>query len=300
MAAASIEIPYLKKGVLVKDWKKGFLAATALLQEAQRVAILPLYVNRSSGDQQWAYKAAEKTTIKAALEQLELNLDGAKSKLNAAVEFFNLAPLDKNMTERSAISSFWFNVLDSGTAAGVAKDLIIYKFLQYAPQGNKIFEKMKETIKADISDADMGKVFDEIVKKLSEKGNHLTDNAKIKEEVFVANEPDGNKISEMIASLQEQINSLRMDYQSVEADSDTDSDTEEFDDEGPVYFTQKRKFNKKTYKDMYCSICKKSSHTAKYCNNRKCANCQGSGHDMDKCPSYKKRVNNFSRNTKPR
>ena len=73
MAAAttSIEIPYLKKGMLVKDWKKGFLAATALLEEAQKIAILPLYVNRSSGDQQWAYKAAEKATIKEALEQLE-------------------------------------------------------------------------------------------------------------------------------------------------------------------------------------------------------------------------------------
>ena len=106
---------------------------------------------RSLADQQWAYKAAEKTTIKEALEQLELNLDGSKSKLNAAVEFFKLAPLDKNMTERSAISSFWFNVLDSGTAAEVAKDLIVYKFLQYAPHGNKIFEKMKATITATIT-----------------------------------------------------------------------------------------------------------------------------------------------------
>ena len=58
----------------------------------------------------------------------------------------------------------------------------------------------------------MTKIFDEIVKKLSEKGNHLTDNVKIKEEVFVTNERDGNNIPEMIASLQEQINSLRMDY----------------------------------------------------------------------------------------
>jgi len=296
-ASTSIEIPYLKKGVLVKDWKKGYLAATALLGAEQKVAILPLYVNRSSGDQQWAYKAAEKANIKEALDQLEVYLDGAKSTLNAAVEFFNLAPLDKNMTERSAISSYWFNVLDSGAAAGVAKDLIIYKFLQYAPHGNKIFEKMKDTIKPNISDDNMTKVFDEILKKLSEKGSLET--IKIKEEVFVTKEPDGNNIPEMIASLQEQINSLRTDYQSAEAMSDTESDSEEFEDEGPVYFTQKKKFNKK-YKNMYCSICKKNSHTAKYCNNRKCANCQGTGHDVDQCPSYKKRVNNFSRNAKPR
>ena len=288
--------------MLVKDWKKGFLAATALnLKESQTIAILLLYVNRSLGDQQWAYKAAENTTIKEALEQLEFNLDGAKSKPNAAVEFFKRAPLDKNMTERSAISSFWFNILDSGTTAEVAKNLIIYKFLQYAPHGNKIFEKIKAKITATISDADMTKIFDEIVKKLSEKGNHLTDNVKIKEEVFVTNERDGNNTPELIASLQEQINSLRMDYQSGEPEtgSDTVSDSEECDDEGPVYFTQKKKFNKK-YKNMYCSICKKNSQTAKYCNNRKCANCQGSGHDTDQCPSYKKKVNNFSRNTKPR
>ena len=53
-ASTSIEIPYLRKGMLVKDWKKGFLAATALLEEKQRIAIMPLYVNRNLGDQKWS------------------------------------------------------------------------------------------------------------------------------------------------------------------------------------------------------------------------------------------------------
>ena len=81
MAQTTIDIPYLCKGMLVREWKKGFLAATALLEEKQKTAILPLYVNRSSGDQQWAYKAAEQPTIALALTQLEAQLDGEKSKL---------------------------------------------------------------------------------------------------------------------------------------------------------------------------------------------------------------------------
>ena len=76
MAQTTIEIPYLTKGMLVKEWKNGFLAATALLEEKQKVAILPLYINRSSWDKEWAYRTAEQPTIALALKQLETQLDG--------------------------------------------------------------------------------------------------------------------------------------------------------------------------------------------------------------------------------
>ena len=90
--------------------KKGFLAVTALLEEKQKVAILPLYINRSSGDKDWAYRAEEQPTIALALKQLETQLDEEKSKLTQAIDFFSISPSDSDMTNRSAVSSFWFKV----------------------------------------------------------------------------------------------------------------------------------------------------------------------------------------------
>ena len=51
MAQTKIEI---KKGMLLKEWKKGLLVATALLEDSRN-----LYISRTSGDQEWAYQAAE-------------------------------------------------------------------------------------------------------------------------------------------------------------------------------------------------------------------------------------------------
>ena len=121
---------------------------------------MPLYINRSSGDKQWAYRAAEQPTIALALKQLETQLDGEKSRLTQSIEFFCISPSDSDMTNRSAISSFWFKVQDAGKDLGVTNDLIVYKFLQHVPNGNKVYEKLKETINPSMTEQDMTAVFD--------------------------------------------------------------------------------------------------------------------------------------------
>ena len=68
-------------------------------------------------------------------------------KLRQAIDFFDISPSDNDMTNRSSISSFWFRVQDAGKDLGVTNDLMVYKFLQHVPNGNKVYEKLTETIK---------------------------------------------------------------------------------------------------------------------------------------------------------
>ena len=130
MAQATIEIPYLTKRMLVKEWKKGFLAATTLLDEKHKVA-------------------------------------GEKSKLTQAIDFFSTSSSDNDMTNRSAVSFFCFKVQDAGKDLGVTNDPIAYKFLQHMPNGNKVHEKLKETIKPSMTKQYMTAVFEKAQNKTS-------------------------------------------------------------------------------------------------------------------------------------
>ena len=164
------------------------MAATALLKEEKNIAILPIYMSRSNGDQQWAYKAAEKDTIKDALKELELHLDGEKTALVAANEFFVLCPTEEKPISRAAVSSFWFRVRDMGGVAEMSIDMMILKFLNFVPQRSKFFEKMKDSIKADMSEADMTKIYEEVQRRVDQGAGKEKEDVK-KEEVFVNNEP---------------------------------------------------------------------------------------------------------------
>ena len=145
-ASVNNEIPYLKDGELIKDWRKIFSASTALLNENQKIAILPVYVCRSSGEQSWAHEATKCKSLTDSLDFLERFIDGPKSNLIKASEFFDVKLENANEISRSDLSVFWFDVLDKGNAAAASTDLIIYKFLQQLPCGVKLFDKCKETI----------------------------------------------------------------------------------------------------------------------------------------------------------
>ena len=286
MATTSIEIPHLPKGTLVKDWKKGFLAATALLTKEQKLSILPLYVNRSAGDQAWAYEAAKKETIEEALTELQARIDGKESLLVSSQKFFELSLPEADKSNRSAVSSFWFKVVESGEAAGVPINLILCKFLQNVAHGNKVFVKNKSKIVPEMTSTDANTIFEEIQEKLLEKPVY---SPKVKvEEVFHSS--DVQSVSQMFSKLQEQIDDIKItiDQSNIVAQSESElSDMEECSDEddNPVLFYK----NSKSKNQMYCTICNKTNHTKKFCNKRKCDNCHGVGHDSEKCPSFKKK-----------
>ena len=289
MATTSIEIPHLPKGTLVKDWKKGFLAATALLTKEQKLSILPLYVSRSAGDQAWAYEAAKQETIEEALKELEARIDGKESILVTSQKFFELSLPEVKKSNRSAISSFWFKVVEIGEAADIPRHLIMCKFLQNVAHGSKVFAKNKSKIVATITNEDMNTMFEEVQERLHEKS---VSNQTIKvEEVFHSSDEIQN-VTQMFSKLQEQINDIKVtiDRSSITEESESESSGSEecSDDENqdnPVLFYK----NSKQKNQMFCSICKKTNHTKKFCNKRKCSNCHGIGHDAEKCPSYKKK-----------
>ena len=139
-ASVNINIPCLQVGELVKDWRKIFTASTVLLSESQRISILPVYVCRSSGEQSWAYEATKCGTLAESLDFLEKFIDGPKSNLTKASEFFQVKLKDTEKLTRSDLSVFWFDVHEKGNAIAATSDLIIYKFLQQVPFGNKVFK----------------------------------------------------------------------------------------------------------------------------------------------------------------
>ena len=289
MATASIEIPHLLKGMLVKDWKKSFLAATALLTKEQQLSLLPLYVSRSNGDQQWAYEAAKQENIEDALKELQKRLDGETSLLITSQHFFELSLSESDKSNRASISSFWIKILELGEEAGISKDLMICKFLQNVEHGKKVFDSFKTTIIPTMSNQAMTAVYEEVQKRILNK----SDKTQIKkEDVFVVAE-DKEHMTNMISNMQEQIDNLKWNIQSLQESEATNMQSEESsnsDDEDDQVL-----FHKKTNKQrFFCSICRKTNHTSKFCNKRRCENCQGLGHDIDKCPSSKKKQ--FSKN----
>ena len=73
---SSIPIPHLRNGQSVKDWRVVYAAATTVFTDEQKRMLLPIAVDRNSADQAWASKAAAKASLKEALDELEICIDG--------------------------------------------------------------------------------------------------------------------------------------------------------------------------------------------------------------------------------
>ena len=155
------------------------------------------------------------------------------------------------MTNTSTISSFWFKVQDAGKELGVTNDLVAYKFLQHVPNGSKVYEKLKETIKTSMMEQDMTVALNEAQNKVS----NYSGNIKFKEEVFVV--IGMNNIHYIIADLQDQINNFQSNYHGITSDRDPEEssdNTEERDEDDQLYFGGNRSHTKQK---MSCKIYKK-------------------------------------------
>lgn len=272
MQSFNLAIPNLKPEQKVRDWRTLYTAATSLLTEAQQIAHLPIAVDRSLADQKWASEATKKKTLKGALDELELRLDGKKTKFQAMTDFFKLQP-GSTITPAN-VSDFFFSALEAGKAAAITNDAIAIKFLQDIPGGSKLFAEKEEKIKADMTDDDLIKLFDYVKEKLQKKAKTAAEERPTSSFMAVESEP----VPRWARDLREQVAALESAIQSF---SSTDSGTEE---QNRAYYAKKggKKF-KRPLQLKPCGICGKNNHTEQKCFKRVCSNCSGTGHDAEKC-----------------
>ena len=236
----NLPIPHLQKGQSVKAWRILYTAATPGLSEEQQRTLLPVVVDRSTADQAWACKAAERTTLKAALDELEARLDCKPTRLVATQLFFELKPTEAVSLKN--LSEFFFQVLDSGNTASVAYDLIALKFLQQIPGATKLFSENETDIEGNMTEEKVMALFDKVKRRLQEKE---TRRAEKKEEVFIAEELEkvprwAEELQGDIAGLQK---ALRTDRKrNVELSNSCPSEDEE-----AFYNSRKRKSKKKRH-----------------------------------------------------
>ena len=126
-------IPHLKSDQLVKDWRISFTAATLLFTEEQRLCYLPIAVDISTPDQKWAIEATKMESLKDALDELQLRLDGKRNRLQAMAYFFDLKPHAR--TSLANMSEIFFNVWEAGKEAVVTTDH--HSQVLAAPSGGK-------------------------------------------------------------------------------------------------------------------------------------------------------------------
>ena len=160
--AQAIEIPKLESGQKVSEWRKTYVAATALLTEKQKVDLLPVYVNRTAGEREIAFICTEKGTIEEALDELENLVDGAPSRVVLTKKFFDIDVEGKQLDWKS----LFFNLKLEGKKAHIPNDIIFIRFLGLVPGGDKFYEDNSDVVKDGLSEEDMLKMYRKIQPKL--------------------------------------------------------------------------------------------------------------------------------------
>ena len=231
----NLSIPHLQKGQSVKAWRILYTAATSGFSEEQQRALLPAVVDRGAAEQAWACKAAERTTLKEALDELEARVDKKLPRLVTTQKFFELKPT-KSVTLEN-LAEFFFEVLDAGNTAGVAHDLIALKFLHPIPGASKLFLENETELEGSMTEERVIALFDKVKQRLQEK--EIKD-AKEKGEVYISEEPE--KIPRWAEELQEDIASLK---KSLEVKRQRAATTRTAGEEKAFYNTRRKKIKKK-------------------------------------------------------
>jgi hypothetical protein len=231
-------------------------------------------VDRTPADQKWATEAAKKDTLKAALDELEVRLDGKKTRFVALTDFFNLK--SPKMLTPTSLSSFFFEALEAGKAAGVTFDIIAVKFLQFVPGATKLFNDNEKKITVDMTETHLIELFD-VVKESTCKSDKRSNETVEVHEVFHVNSDE--HMPKWAEQLQAEVSALKTTLKTLSSTESSATDEKAF-----FYRKDGKSFKKKTATDP-CSICKKDNHSAKNCFKRVCIKCSGIGHDADKCAS---------------
>ena len=153
-------IPKLGKGQKVKEWRKSYIAAAALLTEKQQIDMLPMYGARNEAETLIAETCTNEATIVAALNELETLIDGPRTNLRKFNDFWDCKPDKKN--NYHALISFYFVLKSEGTIAGISKEMIMKRYLNFIPGAEKIYDTHAALLVPEITDAQMTTIFKSI------------------------------------------------------------------------------------------------------------------------------------------
>lgn len=280
MTPTPTNVPALSPGEKVAQWRRGYLAATATLTKEEKIALLPIYVNRTKGENEIAHLATKEAEVKEALDLIETLIDGMTSIVKLTNSFFDVSAKDKDIT------SLFFELLAAGKACNVDNELIMIRFCGLVKNGEKFYDDNKASIKAAMTDATMMKLFQAAKAKIADPPKVKVEKDYVWAAAAVEEPPQwANEIHERLDEIERQNSKPGYDEQ------------DETDSEESVNYVNQRNPNFEK-KKLTCYICKKPGHLADRCYKRKCDQCKGIGHDKKDCPSGK---SNFQRRSyKPR
>jgi len=273
--------PPLQPGQLIREWKRSYLSGVALLTAAQKLEVLPLYVNRSKEEQDIAYEAIKQETVALALTYLEEFIDGTLSKYDSAQIFFTAKCCSKpSLVEQTR---FYFQLRRLGEEAGMPEEVIMTKFLTEIPAGKKLYKEKSDQLVEKMTAAASTKLFKEMKPKLEASSTPTLPTQPESGIVKVKQEP-----SEMF-SVEEVVpvwaKGLREDFKHL---SNKVDDLVLTDEEEAYHYQNKEGYRPLTgmkSKPLSCYTCGKRGHGAKYCWDRVCPTCKEKGHSAHECPS---------------
>lgn len=269
MTSQLTPIPHLLAGQKIKSWSRAYLAATATLTPAQKLALLPAYVHRTEAECIIAERCSKEETPAAAIKELELLIDGAPNIVSRVNGFWGLKPAT---TAYPDLIGFYFVLRSEAIMAGVTKDMVLIKFLNHIPGGEKIQNINKDKFKPDMTDEEMETIFKVAQTKLMSNVAKKSD--PIKEEKIEVGESSMlfslNEAPAWAMEMKEEIRSLR----------------EERENEAYAFNQPAVKSRgSRGFRDTKCFACNAYGHLSYNCNKRKCAKCNRTGHHESRCYS---------------
>ena len=274
----SVSIPKLAPGQSVLDWGRIYSAATALLEEKQRIALLPIYVCRTAGETEIAHLAATKTTLEEAIKEIGLLIDGKRSRIHYTKEFFEVKPGDQSAQE---ITTTFFKLRALQEDAQIPPDVMFTRLLSFLNCGEKFYEENADMIIPQLTNDNMIALFKKLQSKLSSK----KDTPKIKPEEEMYQYEEGECSNNTSAEGRGWYNEVKEDIDELK---DMMKDLKAKDEAEEAYYYSKPK-DQRQRKAKFCKICKKTNHTEDSCFKRQCFKCKGYGHNQKDCPSYFKK-----------
>ena len=279
---ASIAIPYLKANESIREWSKGYHSATAMFDDAQRIALLPVYVNRSQGEREIARIAATKSTFNAAIDELELLIDGTSSVISNTKLFFQKEP---RSMEAHEITACYFEMKVLADKAKIPNSVVLKRFLTFFKQGDAFYKdnaaRIDKADKSELTDEEILALVKEVQPKYIKSGKEAAD-GKIKDEILRFDE------------LKQELSEVKEELYYMKQAQGENCESEEDEVMKFGYSTQGK--SKPSFRSQACGVCGMYNHVTEKCykasekkksSNRitwgPCTICGKDNHDTAKC-----------------